>query len=91
MNCSPPWLSALSCQWWYCNDLSLELYSKLKHSLDPGSHTQVLRRKRSSGELVRQVASYRRYRQANRTALFAFRDREDIGGPMITRVAKQFG
>ena len=29
-NFSPPWLSDLSCQSWYCNDWSLEWYSKLK-------------------------------------------------------------
>jgi hypothetical protein len=30
-------------------------------------------------------------RKRNRTAIFAFHDREDLGGPMTAIVAKQFG
>jgi predicted RNA binding protein YcfA (HicA-like mRNA interferase family) len=46
---------------------------------------------RDGWELVRQESSHRRYRKGDRTALFAFHDREDIGGPMLARIAKQFG
>ena len=46
---------------------------------------------RDGWELVRQVGSHRLYRKGDRTSLLAFHDREDIGGPMMARVAKQFG
>jgi predicted RNA binding protein YcfA (HicA-like mRNA interferase family) len=46
---------------------------------------------RDGWELVRQVGSHRRYQKGGRAAVFAFHDREDIGGPMMARIAKQFG
>src|SRR2546423_1588504 len=39
-NFSPPWLSDLSCQWWYWSDWLLEWYSKLK-SQPPTPELQV--------------------------------------------------
>jgi predicted RNA binding protein YcfA (HicA-like mRNA interferase family) len=41
--------------------------------------------------LMRQQGSHRRYRKGERTGVFAFHDREDLGGPMMARVAREFG
>jgi predicted RNA binding protein YcfA (HicA-like mRNA interferase family) len=35
--------------------------------------------------------SHRKYRRAGGTAIFAFHDHEDLGGPAMARVAKHFG
>ncbi|MBJ7598537.1 type II toxin-antitoxin system HicA family toxin [Candidatus Nephthysia bennettiae] len=46
---------------------------------------------RDGWRLVRQTGSHRLYRKGEMTAVFAFHDREDIGGPMMARIARQFG
>jgi predicted RNA binding protein YcfA (HicA-like mRNA interferase family) len=35
--------------------------------------------------------SHRKYRRGSATAIFAFHDGEDLGGPAIAKVAKEFG
>src|SRR2546428_4087746 len=40
---------------------------------------------------MRQTGSHRLYRKGDRTGVFAFHDREDLGGPMMARIARQFG
>jgi predicted RNA binding protein YcfA (HicA-like mRNA interferase family) len=46
---------------------------------------------RDGWRLIRQAGSHRLYRKGERTAVFAFHDREDLGGPMMARIAKEFG
>jgi predicted RNA binding protein YcfA (HicA-like mRNA interferase family) len=46
---------------------------------------------RDGWRLIRQSGSHRLYRKGERTGVFAFHDREDLGGPMMARVAKEFG
>lgn len=46
---------------------------------------------RDGWRLIRQVGSHRVYRKNSRTGLFAFHDGEDLGSPMMARVAREFG
>jgi predicted RNA binding protein YcfA (HicA-like mRNA interferase family) len=46
---------------------------------------------RDGWRLIRQAGSHRLYRKGERAAVFAFHDREDLGGPLMARIAKEFG
>jgi predicted RNA binding protein YcfA (HicA-like mRNA interferase family) len=46
---------------------------------------------RDGWRLIRQSVSHRLYRRGERTAVFTFHDREDLGGPMMARIAREFG
>jgi predicted RNA binding protein YcfA (HicA-like mRNA interferase family) len=46
---------------------------------------------RDGWRLMRQAGSHRLYRKGDRAGVFAFHDGEDLGGPMMARIARQFG
>jgi predicted RNA binding protein YcfA (HicA-like mRNA interferase family) len=40
---------------------------------------------------ISMVGSHRKYRRQGAQAIFAFHDGEDLGGPAVARVAREFG
>lgn len=46
---------------------------------------------RAGWRLVNIEGSHRKYRNGQAIGIFAFHDREDLGGPALARVAREFG